>query len=75
MTTADLKFEIKKAIDEVPESVLVDVLEYLKQAKASSNDKINLSRHLGLIIREDKELLKRLALWLTYRMLFEFMRF
>jgi hypothetical protein len=62
MTTADLKFEIKKAIDEVPESVLVDVLEYLKQAKASSNDKIDLSRHLGLIIREDKELLKRLAL-------------
>ena len=62
MTTADLKFKIKKAIDEVPESVLVDVLEYLKQAKASSNDKIDLSRHLGLIIREDKELLKRLAL-------------
>jgi len=29
MTTADLKHEIKKAIDEVPESVLVDVLEYL----------------------------------------------
>lgn len=62
MTTADLKYEIKKAIDEVPESVLVDILEYLKQAKASPKEKIDLSRHLGLIIREDRELLKRLAL-------------
>jgi hypothetical protein len=62
MTTADLKFEIKKAIDEVPESVLVDVLEYLKQAKATPKETINLSHNLGLIIREDRELLKRLAL-------------
>jgi hypothetical protein len=62
MTTADLKFEIKKAIDEVPESILVDILDYLKQVKASPKEKIDLSRHLALIIREDKELLMRLAL-------------
>jgi hypothetical protein len=62
MTTADLKFEIKKAIDEVPESVLVDILEYLNQIKTSPKNKIDLSLHLGLIIREDRELLKRLAL-------------
>ncbi len=62
MTTVDLKIEIKKAIEEVPESVLVDILEYLKQVKASPKEKIDLSRHLGLIIREDRELLKRLAL-------------
>ncbi|MCL6102850.1 MAG: hypothetical protein M1292_10220 [Bacteroidetes bacterium] len=62
MTTADLKFEIKKAIDEVPESVLVDILDYLKQVKAIPKEKIELSRHLGLIIREDRELLRRLAL-------------
>ena len=42
MTTADLKYEIKKAIDEVPESVLVDILEYLNQAKASSKENIDL---------------------------------
>ena len=62
MTTADLKYEIKKAIDEVPESVLVDILDYLKQVKASPKEEIDLSRHLGLIIREDRELLKRLTL-------------
>lgn len=62
MTTADLRFEIMKAIDEVPESVLPDILDYLKQVKALPKEKIDLSRHLGLIIREDEELLKRLAL-------------
>ena len=62
MTTADLKFEIKKAIDDVPESVLFDILDYLNQVKAISKEKIDLTRHLSLIIREDRELLKRLAL-------------
>jgi hypothetical protein len=62
MTTADLKYEITKAIDDAPESVLVDILDYLKQIKGSPEEKIDLSRQLGLIIREDKELLKRLAL-------------
>jgi hypothetical protein len=62
MTTADLKFEIKKAIDDVPESVLVDILDYLNQVKAIPKEKIDLTRHLSLIIREDRELLKRLAL-------------
>jgi len=62
MTTADLKYEITKAIDDAPESVLVDILDYLKQVKGLPKEKIDLSRHLGLIIREDKELLKRLAL-------------
>jgi len=62
MTTIDLKFEIQKAIDSVPESVLVDILDYLKQIQVTSSEKIDLSRHLGFILREDKELLKRLAL-------------
>lgn len=62
MTVADLKFEISKAMDEVPESVLIDILDYLKQVKVSPKEKIDLMRHLGQILREDKELLQRLAL-------------
>jgi hypothetical protein len=62
MTITDLKKEIKKAIDEVPEYILIDILEYLNQIKKSPEEKINLSRNLGLIIRQDKELLERLAL-------------
>ena len=62
MTTQDLKYEIQKAIDSVPDSVLVDILDYLKQVQATPSEKIDLSRHLGMILREDKELLQRLAL-------------
>jgi hypothetical protein len=62
MTTTDLKLEIKKAIDSVPDSVLVDIFEYLKQIQTTPSEKVELSQHLRLILREDKELLQRLAL-------------
>jgi hypothetical protein len=62
MTTADLKQEIKKAIDDAPESVLSDILDYLKQIKVTPEKKVDLTRHLSQILREDKELLQRLAL-------------
>ena len=62
MTTKDLKVEIQKAIDSVPESVLVEILEYLKQIQSTPREKVILSKNLGEIIREDKELLQRLAL-------------
>ena len=62
MTTSDLKLEINKAIDNVPESVLLEILDYLKQIQITPIEKIDLSRHLGLILREDRELLQRLAL-------------
>jgi len=62
MTKADLKHEIKKAIDSVPESVLIDILDYLKQIQVTPSEKVDLSIHLGSILREDKELLQRLAL-------------
>jgi hypothetical protein len=62
MTTQDLKYEIHKAIDNVPDSVLVDILDYLKQIQVAPSDKITLSRHLAMILREDKELLQKLAL-------------
>ncbi len=62
MTAADLKYEIKKAIDDAPESVLADILDYLKQIKVTPKEKIELTRHLVQILREDKELLQRLAL-------------
>jgi hypothetical protein len=62
MAITDLKHEIVKAIDDVPESVLVDILDYLKQVKVTPKEKLDLTRHLGLILKEDKELLQRLAL-------------
>ncbi len=62
MTTADIKEEIKKALDDAPESVLNDILDYLKQIKVTPDKKIDLTRNLSKILREDKDLLQRLAL-------------
>jgi hypothetical protein len=62
MTVADIKKEINKALDDAPESVLTEILDYLKQVKTTSKKDIELSLHLANILREDKELLQRLAL-------------
>jgi len=61
MTKSELINKINQAIDQVPETVLNDILEYLIQVKSTPADKINLSRNLGKILREDKDLLRKLA--------------
>ncbi|MBX2914915.1 MAG: hypothetical protein KF856_06535 [Cyclobacteriaceae bacterium] len=61
MTTKDIKSEIQKSLDKVPESVLQDVLDYLKQVENQPIEKVNLTRNLRDILTEDKELLERLA--------------
>jgi hypothetical protein len=61
MTKEQIKTEIQKSLDRVPESVLTDVLELLKQAENLPAGKENLISHLRDILREDKELLERLA--------------
>ncbi len=61
MTTKEIKTEIQKSLNNVPESVLQDVLEFLKQAENQSVDRIGLAKNLRTILTEDKELLERLA--------------
>jgi hypothetical protein len=61
MTTKDIKSEIQKSLDKVPESVLQDVLDYLKQVENQPIEKVNLTRNLRDILTEDNELLARLA--------------
>ena len=61
MTTKDIKSEIQKSLDKVPESVLQDVLDFLKQVENQPIEKVNLTRNLRNILMEDKELLERLA--------------
>lgn len=60
MTIKELKSEIQKSLDNVPESVLTDILALLKQAEGQP-DKIKLTRNLRDILAEDKNLLERLA--------------
>ena len=61
MTTTEIKNEIKKTIDDLPDIILADVLDYLKKLKNTSEDKRILSKNLSSILREDTALLQRLA--------------
>ena len=61
MTKEQLKEEIQRALDEVPETALADILKYLKEVSSKSSDKVEMSQNLRKILDEDKELLDRLA--------------
>ena len=61
MTKIQLQTEIQKVLDNVPESVLQDVLDFLKELQNQPSDKIKLANNLRQILSEDKELLERLA--------------
>jgi hypothetical protein len=61
MTTVQIKTEIQKVLEQVPEDLLPDILDYLKQIQLQTHDQISLSNNLKKVISEDKELLERLA--------------
>jgi hypothetical protein len=61
MSTKDLKDRINKVLDDIPEDVLGDVLEYLKSITHMSKGSIRLTYNLRQILDEDKHLLERLA--------------
>ena len=61
MTTKEIKSEIQKTLDGIPENVLQDILDYLKELRGKSAEKVTLSKNLRDILVEDKEILERLA--------------
>lgn len=61
MTTIQLKSEIHKAIDEVPENVLPAILNYINSIQHQSPDQIKLNQFVDKIFQEDNELLRWLA--------------
>jgi mRNA-degrading endonuclease RelE of RelBE toxin-antitoxin system len=61
MTTKEIKSEIHKALDNIPENALKIILEYLKELEGKTADQIKLAKNLRDILHEDKELLERLA--------------
>ena len=61
MTTVQLKTEIQKVLDKVPDDVLPDILNYLKHVEHQSHDSIKFNNNLKKILAEDKELFERLA--------------
>ncbi len=61
MTTIQLKTEIQKILDQVPENVLPEILIYLKEIQHQSPNRVKLSNNLKKILSEDKELFEKLA--------------
>jgi hypothetical protein len=61
MTSIQLKAEIQKELENIPEDVLQSVLEYLKLIQKQTPDQIRMDINIKRIFLEDDELLKRLA--------------
>lgn len=61
MTKTQIKTEIHKVLDSVPETILQDVLDFLKVLQDRPVDKVKLANNLRQILSEDKELLEKLA--------------
>jgi mRNA-degrading endonuclease RelE of RelBE toxin-antitoxin system len=61
MTSKNIKAEIQKSLDKLPEGILQDILDLLRQLENQQEDDATLVRHLRKIITEDKALLERLA--------------
>ena len=61
MTKTQIQTEIQKVLDTVPESVLQDLLDFLKELRDQPDQSIKLANNLRQILAEDKELLEKLA--------------
>jgi len=61
MTTKDLRKEINRVIQKVPDDFLTEILSYLKEVENKSMNDFESFRHLKQIFKEDQELLEKLA--------------
>lgn len=61
MSVTEIKSEINKALDNVPENVLREVLNYLKELEKLPSNQLDRAQHLRKILLEEKNLLERLA--------------
>lgn len=61
MTAVQLKTEIQKVLDKVPEDVLKDVLDYMNELQKHSAEDIELAKFMKQTLIEDRELLEKLA--------------
>lgn len=55
------KNEIVQIVNKLPDEVLGELLQYLRQVEKTSPEKMRLSLNLNTILTEDRELLEKLA--------------
>ncbi|HEY1040770.1 MAG TPA: hypothetical protein VGF30_15250 [Bacteroidia bacterium] len=61
MGKQEIKTEINKKLDEIPEEFLTPILDLLKQLQTKHTADLSLLKNLGKVLMEDDELLKKLA--------------
>nr|WP_294793333.1 hypothetical protein [uncultured Mucilaginibacter sp.] len=61
MTVLELRAEIHKAIDNVPETLLPQILEHLNAIQQPSANKDDIAKFIDKVFKEDDNLLRRLA--------------
>jgi hypothetical protein len=61
MTTLELKTQIQKELDKVPEKVLPEILGYIHSRQQPLTDKEKLNQFIEKVFKEDDGLLRRLA--------------
>ncbi len=61
MGARDIRTEINRSLDRMPERVLTDILELLHQVERKQTDGKMMDARLTEILREDRSLLQRLA--------------
>ena len=61
MSSAEIKSEINKTLDRIPEDTLEAVLEFLKKLERQPGQKLELAQNIRKILEEDSTLLQRLA--------------
>lgn len=57
----ELKQEIVQIVNKLPNEVLGELLQYLRQVEKTTKEKMRLSLNLNTILAEDRELLEKLA--------------
>ena len=61
MTTKDLRKEINRVIEKVPDDFLTEILSYLKEVENKTKKDFESLKHIKQIFKEDQELLENLA--------------
>jgi hypothetical protein len=61
MTAIEIKKEINKALDQVPEKLLIDILNLIKEVQLDKSPPSTLTSNFKKILSEDSDLLHKLA--------------
>ena len=61
MTVIEIKKQINTALEQVPEELLIDILNLLKEVQLDKNSNPTLISELKKILSEDSDLLHKLA--------------